>query len=332
MHANFVVPADQRNVDGAFPHFEQMDRMWDAAQSRSSPFDFFSALAEPRPGRRPDYNAEWLLLKKAWRLHRNGKEKLSNRNIETASARFYENDPLNDLADWMWRFSLSLGAPAFNKAYSDAFALIEPLRNDKRFIDFLGFYEAEMVPVRGERYLERMKAFFMAWSEFAQVYFHVSMGTSINDDEVTSSTDFDLVRMFYGDTFEAFSSSVDILAYINNVLCGRSFDTFAQLTKDEYLKLDKAGRKNAFAMNAEFSALCREWDNQIRNASHHGSFRIDGQSQIITYRSGKGGTGPELQLPYAQYLARSTQLFLQMTTLFRIEIMISHMTKTKMPF
>lgn len=137
--------------------------------------------------------------------------------------------------------------------------------------------------------------------------------------------------MFYGNTFETFASSVDILAYLNNLQSGRAFAQFSKLSQMEYLKLDKANRFNAFAMNAPFMALCQEADNQIRNASHHGSFQFDPQTQIITYRAGKGGTGPEHTISYVDYLVRSTRLFLQLVTLLRVEILMCQIAGARKP-
>jgi hypothetical protein len=176
-----------------------------------------------------------------------------------------------------------------------------------------------------------MKAFFSAFSEFAQVFFQVLAGVQAPGDHQTTSTDFDAVRMFYGNAYEAFASSVDLLAYLNNLLSGRSFSAFSQLTHAEYLKLDKPGRFNAFSLNAPFMAICEEADNRIRNASHHGSFHFESQSQSITYRAGKGGTGVELQISYREYLVRSTRLFLQSMVLFRIELLMCQATGARKP-
>jgi hypothetical protein len=87
---------------------------------------------------------------------------------------------------------------------------------------------------------------------------------------VAASANLDATRMFYGEAFEAFSSNVAVLALLNNVLVGRPFDAFETLTLDQYMKLDKAGRFNAFATNTAFTAICVEADGQLRNASHHG--------------------------------------------------------------
>ena len=137
--------------------------------------------------------------------------------------------------------------------------------------------------------------------------------------------------MFYGNTFEAFASSVDVLAYLNNLIMGRAFDEFHSMSQKDYLRLDKAGRFNSFLMNKAFSALCVERDNRLRNASHHGAFQFDSSVQMIKYRVGKGGTGEEQTLSYVSYLARCTCLFLQAMTLLRAEILMCHVAGIRPP-
>ena len=40
--------------------------------------------------------------------------------------------------------------------------------------------------------------------------------------------------MLYGNAFEAFSSNVEVLAMLNNLIAGRRFDEFEKLTLDAY--------------------------------------------------------------------------------------------------
>jgi hypothetical protein len=66
--------------------------------------------------------------------------------------------------------------------------------------------------------------------EFAQVYLFVAKGTELPKDHHATSVDFDAAKMFYGNTFEHFTSLVEILALLNNMLLGRAFDEFQTLT------------------------------------------------------------------------------------------------------
>lgn len=331
--ANFIVPKDERHKDFAFPRLTQLHAMMDAAEKAGS-LVAHSAIPNgmlgQRPFRRPDYADEWKLLKKAWSLHRRGHYKLSRRRVEDATGRLYAADPLRDLLDWLWRFTLFIGQPAFEPKFRAAFDVVKPLIPTPGFDDFVAHYN-NLASERGGSYFDLMNAYFSAFSEYGQVHFHVSRSLDVPDGNVASSIDFGATQMFYGNAFEAFASSVDVLAYLNNLATGRAFDKFQTLTHDEYLKLDKAARFNTFSLTPAFAALCEESDNRLRNASHHGGFQFDPATQVITFRAGKGGTGPEQKLGYAMYLARCSKLFLQSMTLLRIEILICHATGAKPP-
>ena len=332
--ANFIVPEDQRYKDSVFPRLGQMHEMAVAAEKAGSlvPVSSIPAgMMGERPFRHPDFATEWRLLKRAWSLHRNGRDKLSKKRVAEASKDFYKSDPLKDLIDWLWRFVLFLGQPSYEPKFFSAFAEIDSLLSRPGFSDFIDYYEGELSMERGNRYFELMSAYFAAFSEYSQVYFHVSKGINVPDGNVASSIDFDATRMFYGNAFEAFASSVDILAYLNNLAMGRAFDEFQLLTREKYLALDKASRFKPFSMNKPFMALCEERDNQLRNGSHHGSFQFDAATQIITFRPGKGGTGREQTLGYASYLERCTKLFLQAMTLLRAEILMCHLAGKRPP-
>lgn len=334
LDANFLVPPAERGVDMTFPRLAQMHKMIEQAEKLGTfvdPTTINPQSINSRPFRRPDFAAEWRLLKKSWSLNRNGRQKLSQQRVERASAELYADDPLNDLPDWLWRFSLFLTQPAYEPIFRDVIDAIKPLWSSDLMPAFKEAYEKTMAPQRGAQYFTIMSEFFANYDEFAQVYFLVVKGIPLEEDFHTTSADFDSVKMFYGNAFEQFADLVEYIAMLNNMLSGRTYDAFAQLTLAEYRKLDKAGRFSTFALNQPLTNLCREANNQIRNASHHGGFSFDERTQIIRYRSGKGGTGPEQQMMYATYLKRCVEITLQIFTLFRIEIIICNRLRTKYP-
>jgi len=326
--ANFIVPENERHADFAFPRLTQLRERNKVAEKHGSLIslaDVPPGMLGQRPYRRPDYAEEWHLLRKAWSLHRRGRDHLARQKLEAASALLYKADPLHDLLDWLWRFVLFIGQPHYEAPFRAAIEVIRPLLRKPEFADFVAYYNG-IASDRGDRYFELMKAYFEDYGDFGQVHFHVAKGLEVPGGNVASSVDFDATRMFYGNTFEAFASSVDILAYLNNMLAGRPFNQFEKLTQKEYLKLDKASRFDAFAGVSAFAALCEERDNQLRNASHHGGMKLDHKTQMIRYRAGKGGSGVEQRVGYATYLARSAKLFLQAMTLLRLEVMMCHAT------
>lgn len=331
--ACFPVPASMRNNEHSFPRLERMREVYRAAQKAGSIIskaDIPVGMEEQRPFRRPDIAAEWKLLKKAWSLHRNGREKLSQRQINEASQAYYEHEPLKNLPDWLWRFTLFLGQPVYEETFRALIKEIDSLKGPE-FDKLMHFYEEELRTERSERYFNIMRDFFSSFSEFSQVYFLVSKGIEIPSDDTASSTDFNSIKMFYGNAFECFASSVDILAYANNIKNGRSFDTFEKLTIKSYNSLDKANRFGPFINNQAFNNICTERDNQLRNASHHGALRFDSSDHAVKYREGKGLDGPEISINYVQYLARCTKLFLQAMCLFRTEILLCEVTRKRFP-
>lgn len=334
LHANFAFPSGQKNTDMAFPHLEQMImavKSLDEADLPEGPGAYDIGTVMSQTSRRPRYKDEWEKLKKAWRLHRNDKGKLSRKQVERGSAEFHPAEPLTDLPDWIWRLTMDLSGRVYEKKLKAAFDEIRPLMGHPQYVELMAYYDSNMRESRRERYFEVMNAFFKGWTEFSQVHLHTLSGSDIDDSLQTMSCNFDEVKMFYGNTFEALASSVDILAYLNNIKAGRDFNKFEKLTLKQYLKLDKPGRNNPFHMNIAFSALCEEWDNQVRNASHHGAFQLNSKTQIISYEAGKGGSGPTQSMSYFNYLVRSMKLFLQLITIFRIELIMAEQTNTNPP-
>jgi hypothetical protein len=324
--ANFVIPPEQQGVDRAFPRLAHMRAMREAAK-RAKP-SLVSAPVPPtspsfRPYRPPDYAEEWKLLRKAWSLARHDQTELSEKQIAQASKKFYPPDhPLDDLENWVWRLATLMSNPGYAPFFDAAIDAIQPLHASALFRDFAQFYET-VSEDRGQRYFDLMKDFFGAYAELSQVYLFVLYGLPIPEGQHTTSTDFGAIRMFYGNAYEQFTFLVEYLAMLNNMLADRRYDTFETLTLNGYRELDRPARFGPFKKNTAFMALCEEADNQIRNASHHGSFVFDQSEQIIRYRSGKGGTGNERTISYANYLEKCVRLFLQAMTLFRIELLVA---------
>jgi hypothetical protein len=311
LDANFLIPDDLQGVDGVFPRFEQVRALAKA-----------SDLDAPRPRRRPDYAAEWKLLRRAWNLHRSGQKPLSRAGIRQASAAYYAHDPLNSLPDWLWRFVSGLSGPRFHEACVEAMNFMVPLKDTPRFEKLLEHYRTAMAPGRGTNYFTLLNAYFNAYSEFAQVQFTLTQGLRIDPGYRAGSADFDRVRMFYGNAFETLADMVDLLAFVNNVALGRDFNKFSVLTVKRYYELDKIARFGPFAESTPLAGLCHEADNQLRNASHHNGMTFDTATQMITYRTGKGGQGDPQSVSYTDYLKRCVIIFLQTLNIFLIELVL----------
>ena len=333
VHANFVIKGLDRYTDASFSHMSQMQAQFEEAEKYNStvsiPTGHISA-EQPRPLRRPDYDDEWQLLKRSWSLHARGRDRLSKKAIVVASKKFYFDDPLNDLPDWVWRFSMFLGATKYEHTLRAMMKDVRQPLNSGAFHAMLAEHNQDAA-ARGRRYFNVFREYFSAWGEFSQIHFAVAKGMAVQTGHIAATSGFNSVRMFYGNTFEAFASSVDILAFMNNVLEGRNWYNFRTIDAATYLASDKPKRFDAFADRPGFGQLTGERDSHLRNASHHNELHYDSEHGSVSYREGKGNTGNVVIIPYAEYLSRCSALFFQMVTLLRFELLISQTTGLRFP-
>jgi len=329
--ANFAIPENMADQDFTFHRLNQMQEMVEAAKA-FGPLP--TAKFDPNAPRRPysDFSSEWKQLKKAASLMANGHSKLALRRMKEASEEHYSNQPLDSVSDWFIRFTMKLLGRKYQSRFKAVLKEFSEIRENHDVGPLFEHYEANMVEDRFVRYREIFTDFFSRYEQFSQVIFRAALDLKLSDDLVASSVQFDAVKSFYGDAFEVFAGNVDLLAMMNNVKSGRDYDQFKELTLDKYLKLDNSSKFNPFADNAVFAELCEERDNQLRNASHHKGFRIDGEGRKITYRAGKGGTGETQEISYAEYLFRSVNLFLQICVLVCIELAVCSGSGIKLPF
>ena len=269
-------------------------------------------------------------LKKAWSLSRRSKTKLSNQILDAASKEFYGDEPLKNIQDWVWRFALFFTGTAYEPKLKAALDLIGAAHRSGRLGTLMSYYGAHMAQTRAQRYFDILRDYFAGWSEFSQVHFVVGHGMGA-DGLASTSTKFQAVKMYYGNAFEAFASSVDLLTMVNNVLAGRDFDQLVTIPLEKYLVSDKANRFDAFSASPQFTALCEERDNRLRNASHHGDMTYDPEKSTIAYHVGKGSTGELVTMTYAEYLIRCSRMHHQIITLLRLELLLCQSAKVPCP-
>lgn len=329
--ANFAVPEGMVNEDFTFHRLNQMRDMVKTAEAFGPlPTEQF----DPNAPRRPvaDHVTEWKHLKKAVSLSSNNKSKLAGKKVSWATEEYYSDDPLSGPTDWFFRFTLKFLGRKYGVQFKALMEEFRAIATDHECDDLMDHYANTMVGDRFRRYREIYTDFFSKHSQFAQLTFQAGLGLPPGEDMIATSVQFDDVKSFYGDAYEVFAGSVDLLAMLNNVKLGRQFDEFETLTLERYLKLDNSSKFNPFAANPVFTALCAERDNQLRNASHHKGIRMDADGRTLRYRSGKGGTGDEQEMTYASYLYRSVTLFLQISVLAAVELTICSGSNVDLPF
>lgn len=332
LHANFVIPADLRHQDKAFPHLAIMNQMVQKAIDAGQvgiPASKALVHQNERPYRRPDFDAEWKLLKKAWSLHRRGKDKLSKRLIEQASVEFYSNDALNDISDWVWRFALFSTGVEYEPKLRAAMEVIKVPLSEGKLAGILEHLDHSALDC-GEQYHAIIRDYFAAWSEFSQVHFSVATGIDMSGLSAKTAN-FASVQMYYGNAFEMFASMIEILTMINNVLAERNFDQLANITLDQYRASDKGKRFDAPSQNEAFAALCVERDNQLRNASHHRELKYNQTTGIVSFRTGKGAAGELRELSYGDYLCKCSRMHHQVVVLLRLHLLIAQIGNIASP-
>jgi hypothetical protein len=330
---DFTVPAGMTNQDLSFHRMGQMQELLDAAKERGQvgTMSIDQLLSGARPYRRPDYFDEWKRLKKAISLHRNGKVSLAQKKISEASKEYYPEEPITQIQDWLWRFVTQLCQPEYEPKFKALMLEISVISKENDLSDFWAYYQGNMRVERAKLYSDILTDYFKSHTEFSQVYNRVISGLDIPDDHIVTSVSFDDVKTFYGNAYETFGKSVELLAMLNNVKLGRKFDQFESLTLKKYQQLDNSSKFNCFALNAPFTGICAEKDGQIRNASHHRGISISSDNKYVSYNAGKGGTGQQNTLLYSSYLARSTNIFLQILTLLRVELIMCQLSEQKPP-
>jgi hypothetical protein len=242
----------------------------------------------------------------------------------------YEDTPTS-IQDWIFQFIGDLTRPYYERLWEGLFEQLSAAVHKEDFERFVAFYGTEMSAAHGRRYFEMCKAYLGAFSEFSQVHQLVASDIAVDDRHVAGSSDFDLTRMFYGNAFEAFGDNIEVLTALNNLIEDRPFDQLRTITFGAYRTTDKARRNKAFAENPALAAVAGEFDNQLRNASHHGGMTFDRASGMVEYRADKGGQGDTATISYAAYLARSSRLFIQLMLVFRLEMLIANKFGARLP-
>ena len=131
-------------------------------------------------------------------------------------------------------------------------------------------------------------------------------------------------KMFYGDAFEVITSSFTVLACLNDIMKGRSYHEFEQMSLSKYITINKANRSNPFKNTDCFSIFSECIDSTIRNASHHQSMKINKQG-IVLYRS--PGSSNWKKIPYIKYLYMCNEIMLSICALQMLELLILFQSK-----
>lgn len=321
LHPEYVFPGDQIHEDGGFPWFGGLHQLAkkqvELAQKQGIDIenvDFFEVAEEITA-----IEDLWNVLKKAWNLDKNGRRDLSLKELEKYVDYRFEDKQELDYA--LFHFCGRLGGPFGYSLFMKGSEFTEKvaIEHEPEYRRFEDFYVENLCEDHLDSYLDIFTEFFREFSEYNQVLSTVQYGLDINEKSVSGSSSFKNTKMFYGNAFEVYTSSLVILACLNNIHSGRKYDEFLSMDLRKYLTTNKARRAEPFKDTGEIVDYAECLDSTLRNASHHKAIRLKGR--IVEYRS--GGTGAVRSMGYAEYLAMCVRIFLSLCSLLKIELGIS---------
>jgi hypothetical protein len=326
LDAAFPVNPDSTGNDHVRNRVKQLHRLVTENQRRYDEVHGKGAFADligVQEGPSIGLHDEWQRLKQVWSLSRNGKASLAKKKMKDAFKEIYPNDAPDHLYDWLWRFCGKIGGAEYEQRFMKI--LLEIKRSTEggvKFDRFFTYFKKSLQKQHLNVFFEIFRQYFEHNDAFIQVQSYCRAGLSLPRGFSVGSNDFDDVKMFYGNAFEGMTTLVEFLACLNNAMAGREYDEFKTMTLSQYKEIDKAGRCNPFADNAAFFSICDCLDNQIRNASHHGNFKLSPNGKRIEYRSGKSGKGKKRHMSYTKYIHLCNKIFLSITVLFRLELIL----------
>lgn len=332
--AGFIIDKDMLHQDLIFPSFfaprptdEEFERMRNQMiKIEGSNVRFGDASIAG--GVLPYAEKHWKTLKSALRFYNTNQLEKMQENIEKYWGKSNETD--NSLEFALFTFLMRLMEPSTETWMSPLFTALEEARllNKTEYDKLVSHYNSDLKKDRFESYSEIISDYFRAYGEFSQTLIYVRRQIELPENAIATSSDFDKTKMFYGSAFEVLGSNLDIIAALNNILCGRKFDKMEKMDLKKFRTINKANRTNCFIENNNLSDIVKEYDSTIRNASHHRWFKISNNHQEITYRS--GGTGAIQKMSYAEYLTRCNKITMQLIRLMCLELKLIHLSGNKL--
>jgi len=323
--AGFVIPCARVHEDQYFPVHDlpEPDEAMLRAIQNSRPEGVNGPIMVDLTvllGGLPNATEYWRLLRNAYRFSRTGQHDLMHAHLRQLAGDEIPDDELTierALVGFFVRVLEPHGEGGLRRLTTELARARE--LNEQEFERF----QAEFRQSRWDRmdeYVDVFDHFFRAYDEFNQTFMYVRRATNLPDDPYAPSTDFERTRMYYGEAFEVLGSHIDLLAAANNIVSGRKFDQLSRISLRDYRGSDKGRRNETLGANPDLAWLVAEYDNRLRNASHHRWLRLSHDRSVITYR--EGGDGAVRTLSYAEYLFRCCAITVQLMVLAAAEALV----------
>lgn len=269
-----------------------------------------------------DLLEDWIIIKKAYSLHESNMVDIMHNELKKYS-KFDEvhiRGPVlfSIIFDFLHRFLFPdlLLYYKLKKNFNDA------KKKKKEFSEFKKFYNNELQSIHWKNYIDIFNEYFDSFSEFNRLLLNAKIDLHPEQDTegVFCPANFDDVKMYYGNAYEYITTNLTTFACINNILYGRTYDTFQTMTLKKYMtELNKDSRLNPLKSDTSFQIFTDGINSTIRNASHHKWFYVNkSKPGFLEYRS--GGTGAIHELSYLDYIYQSNMLMRKLAMMTMLEI------------
>ncbi len=237
-----------------------------------------------------------------------GKRKECNSSLSLESSR-----------DVICEFLESMFYPRINEISYPVYELIDSVYASEGFKKFEKYYDRVLKSENLNRYISTLSSFFRYRDQLGQLIDYARISGEDVDDKIVGSKNFDEIKLYYGEVYEALTSNFTVLACINNLIKGRDFDQFERMTLNKYIKdVEKAKRGNPFKEIEQLAIFSEDLDSSLRNGSHHASIWRTGE--IVMFRS--GGSGSRREMSISRYMHICNKLTISLAALFLIELHI----------
>lgn len=324
---HFIIPEDKLNEDQSFPWMGEAKRLQEGLE-----------LPEVKEGAGPtgidayislggvnNITELWKTIKRGWNLAQNNRRELSSEVLSNYKPRGYSGDP--EIEPILFDFCHRLLVPRKIRMFDQVAEEIGQLQknNSEELLEFRRYFVENNYVDHLDRHFTIFSEYFKNYSEFDQTILYTKNDAEVPDGSVATSHAFKNTKMYYGNSFENYTSNISTLACINNLISGRKYDEFQTMDLAKYLTINKARRAEPFSDQEVFTEFSNCLDSTLRNATHHQSAKLVNHGRTVEYRS--GGIGAIRRISYSQYLDKCNQIMLASSALLMVELILARYVK-----
>lgn len=271
---------------------------------------------------------ELINTKDMWLRVKNIINSESNKNIyknliahySSERKKYEEIEGLNNYQDVVLDFFSRIFYPKFDNLYKPCLNEFSKAEKEYKaeFLRFKMHFQEEFKKEYLSSSLIVFDDFFKFYENFSQLLFHTRISDYNVKSIIVSSKNFNEVNKFYGQVYEALTSSFTILACVNNILENRKFDQFKTMSLKKYLDIKKGDRAKTFQERQAFYVCSKHIDAPLRNGINHASFYHKGEKVI--YKSSDNKQPKEMT--YSEYVMKCNELTVRLSVLFCLGMLL----------